>query len=129
MRDFKTAVRKRGAIVIPAAIRKHAAFVEGQVVRLIEATPRTLILTVDPDVEGIRAAIEAQATATTSPFPRIAARLAAGSLEVPSGPRRRQTVVFDEISLGADAAARAGGGARPPRRDSGRRATDLPPVG
>ncbi|MFH0751152.1 MAG: hypothetical protein V2B17_04890, partial [Chloroflexota bacterium] len=89
-------------------------------------TPRTLVLTVEPDPAPIVAAIVATATATTTQrFPKIAARLAAGRLERPAG-RRDQSADFDALAIDGATAARRGTISSPTRLRTGRRAVDLP---
>jgi bifunctional DNA-binding transcriptional regulator/antitoxin component of YhaV-PrlF toxin-antitoxin module len=122
--DRRATIGQRGALVIPRAIRDHATFVEGQEVRVIEATPRTLVLTVEPDPSSIVAAIVATA-ATAQRFPKIAARLAAGRLERPAG-RRDQSADFDALAIDGTTAARRGAASSPTRLRTGRRAVDLP---
>lgn len=122
--DRRATIGQRGALVIPRAIRDHATFVEGQEVRVIEATPRTLVLTVEPDPAPIVAAIVATATATQR-FPKIATRLAAGGLERPSD-RRDQSADFDALAIDGATAARRGAVSSPARLRTGRRAVDLP---
>jgi bifunctional DNA-binding transcriptional regulator/antitoxin component of YhaV-PrlF toxin-antitoxin module len=122
--DLRATIGQRGALVIPRAIREHATFVEGQEIRVIEVTPRTLLLTVEADPGPIVAAVIASTT-LSQPFPKIAARLAAGRLERPAG-RRDQAVDHDALAMnGLDAAAR--GAVKPSVRPlTGRRAVDLP---
>ena len=122
--DRRATIGQRGALVIPRAIRDHATFVEGQEVRIIEATPRTLVLTVEPDPAPIVAAIVATAAATQR-FPKIAARLAAGCLERPTD-RRDQGADFDALAIDGATAARRGAVSSPARLRTGRRAVDLP---
>jgi bifunctional DNA-binding transcriptional regulator/antitoxin component of YhaV-PrlF toxin-antitoxin module len=122
--DRRTTIGQRGVLVIPRAIRDHATFVEGQEVRVIEVTPRTLLLTVEADPAPIVAAVIASTT-TTQSFPKIAARLAAGRLERPAG-RRDQGVDFDDLAIDGATAARRGTVSSPARPDTGRRALDLP---
>jgi len=122
--DRRALIGQRGALIIPRAIRDHATFVEGQEVRIIEATPRTLLLTVEPDPAPIVAAIVAT-TATAQRFPKIAARLAAGHLDRPTG-RRDQTVDFDALAIDGTTAARLGAASSPTRPSTGRRAVELP---
>lgn len=122
--DRRVMIGQRGALVIPRAIRDHATFVEGQEVRIIEATPRTLVLTVEPDPAPIVAAIVATAS-TAQRFPKIAARLAAGHLDRPTG-RRDQTVDFDALAIDGTTAARLGAVSSPTRLRTGRRAVELP---
>ncbi len=122
--ERRTTIGQRGVLVIPRAIRDHATFVEGQEVRVIEVTPRTLVLTIEADPAPIVAAVIASTT-TTQPFPKIAARLAAGRLERPTG-RRDQGVDFDTMTMDGAAAARRGTVRPPARPNTGRRALDLP---
>jgi bifunctional DNA-binding transcriptional regulator/antitoxin component of YhaV-PrlF toxin-antitoxin module len=122
--DRRATIGQRGTLVIPRAIRDHATFVEGQEVRVIEATPRTLVLTVEPDPGPIVAAIVATA-ATAQRFPKIAARLAAGRLERPAG-RRDQSADFDALAIDGTTAARRGAASSPTRLRTGRHAVDLP---
>ena len=117
-------IGQRGALVIPRAIRDHATFVEGQEVRVIEVTPRTLVLTVEPDPAPIVAAVVA-AAGRAQRFPKIAARLAAGRLERPVG-RRAQDANFDALAIDGTTAARRGMVTSPARLRTGRRAVDLP---
>jgi hypothetical protein len=122
--DRRTTIGQRGVLIIPRAIRDHATFVEGQEVRVIEVTPRTLVLTVEADPAPIVAAVIASTT-TTQPFPKIAARLAAGRLDRPAG-RRDQAADFDALAIDGPTAARRGTVGSPARPDTGRRAFDLP---
>ena len=122
--DRRATIGQRGALLIPRAIRDHATFVEGQEVRIIEATPRTLVLTVEPDPTPIVAAVVATG-ATAQRFPKIAARLAAGRLERPAG-RRDQRADFDALAMDGATAARRGTVSSPTRLRTGRRAVDLP---
>lgn len=122
--DRRTTIGQRGVLVIPRAIRDHATFVEGQEVRVIEVTPRTLVLTIEADPGPIVAAVIAS-TNTTQPFPKIAARLAAGRLERPTD-RRDQVVDFDALAMDGATAARRGTVNSAPRPNTGRRAPDLP---
>jgi len=124
--DRRATIGQRGALIIPRAIRDHATFVEGQEVRIIEATPRTLVLTVEPDPASIVAAIVATA-GTTQHFPKIAALLAAGRIERPTS-RRDQGADFDALAIDGTTAARLGTVISPRRLRTGRRATDLPVV-
>lgn len=124
LNERRVTIGQRGVIVIPQAIRAHATFVEGQEVRVIEATPRTLVLTVEPDPMPIVAAVTATAGGTQR-FPKIAARLAAGALERPGG-RRIQDVDFDALAMDGEAAARRGATPSTTRARTGRRAIDLP---
>lgn len=122
--DRRAMIGQRGALVIPRAIRDHATFVEGQEVRVIEVTPRTLVLTVEPDPAPIVAAVVA-AAGRAQRFPKIAARLAAGRLEQPVG-RRAQDSDFDALAIDGTTAARRGTVTSPARLRTGRRAVDLP---
>ena len=122
--DRRAMIGQRGVLVIPRAIRDHATFVEGQEVRIIEATPRTLVLTVEPDPAPIVAAVVAT-VATAQRFPKIAARLAAGRLERPAG-RRDQSADFDALAIDGATAARRGTVSSTTRLRTGRRAVDLP---
>ena len=122
--DRRTTIGQRGVLVIPRAIRDHANFVEGQEVRVIEVTPRTLVLTIEADPAPIVAAVIASTT-TTQPFPKLAARLAAGRLDRPTG-RRDQGTDFDALAMDGVAAARRGTVGSPARPNTGRRAIDLP---
>lgn len=117
-------IGRRGTLVIPQAVRDHATFVEGQRVTLIEATPRTLILTVEPDPEPIVAAVAASG-AIGPRFPKIAARLASAGLERPAG-RRRQPIDLDATAIDGEEAARSDAVSGPARRATGRRAAELP---
>ena len=111
-------------LVIPRAIRDHATFVEGQEVQVIEVTPRTLLLTIEADPAPIVAAVIASTT-IAQPFPKIAARLAAGRLDTPTG-RRDQGADFDALAMDGLTAARRGAVGSAPRANTGRRARDLP---
>ena len=91
---------------------------------MIEVTPRTLLLTIEADPAPIVAAVIASAT-TTQSFPKIAARLAAGRLERPTG-RRDQGADFDTLAMSGATAARRGTASSPARPKTGRRALDLP---
>ena len=122
--DRRATIGRRGVLVIPRAIRDHATFVEGQEVRVIEVTPRTLLLTIEADPAPIVAAVIASTT-TTQPFPKLAARLAAGRLERPTD-RRDQDAEFDALAMDGLAAARRGTVGPPARPNTGRRALDLP---
>ena len=122
--DRRATIGQRGVLVIPRAIRDHATFVEGQEVRVIEVTPRTLVLTIEADPGPIVAAVIAS-TNMTQPFPKIAARLAAGRLERPTD-RRDQVVDFDALAMDGATAARRGTVSSVPRPNTGRRALDLP---
>lgn len=122
--DRRTTIGQRGVLTIPRAIRDHATFVEGQEVRVIEVTPRTLVLTVEADPASIVAAVIASTT-TTQPFPKIAARLVAGRLDRPIG-RRDQAADFDALAIDGPTAARRGMVSSPARPNTGRRALDLP---
>ncbi len=122
--ERRVTIGQRGALVIPRAVREHATFVEGQEVHLIEATPRTLVLTVEPDPAPIVAAVAAMTTQQPR-FPKIAARLAAGRLDRPTG-RRQQTADFEALAMDGAAAARRGAVPSQARPDTGRRAVDLP---
>ncbi len=124
LNERRVTIGQRGALIIPQAIRAHATFVEGQEVRIIEATPRTLVLTVESDPTSIVAAVTATSGAAQR-FPKIAARLAAGALERPSG-RRAQDADFDALAMDSEAAARRGATSSRSRARTGRRATDLP---
>jgi len=111
-------------LVIPRAIRDHATFVEGQEVQVIEVTPRTLLLTIEADPAPIVAAVIASTT-TTQPFPKIAARLAAGGLHRPTD-RRDQDADFDDLAIDGLTAAQRGTVGSLERANTGRRALDLP---
>jgi len=121
--DRRTTIGQRGVLIIPRVIRDHATFVEGQEVRVIEVTPRTLLLTVEADPAPIVAAVIASTT-PTQPFPKIAARLAAGRLDRPTD-RRDQAADFDALAIDGPTAARRGTVGSPARPDTGRRALDL----
>ena len=124
MTERRATIGQRGVLVIPRAIRDHATFVEGQEVQVIEVTPRTLLLTVEADPAPIVAAVIASTT-TKQPFPKIAARLAAGRLDRPTG-RRAQDADFDALAIDGMTAARRGTVGSPARANTGRRALDLP---
>jgi len=123
LNERRVTIGQRGVLTIPQAIRAHATFVEGQEVRVIEATARTLVLTVEPDPLPIVAAVAAAAGAAQR-FPKIAARLAAGTLERPGG-RRVQDVDFDALAMDGETAGRRGARPGTSRARTGRRAIDL----